>query len=508
MPFSSNPIGRAGRWLRAEMAAHPVRFVLAVGALFTLAMVNVRLFAAPGPWWRGWADQKAYLESAQAFLALDLDPARHWYPLAYPLTGAPFAGLLAAPFVPVNIACFALAFAGFRKVALRLGVGSTGAVLLFLAATLLDPRIAKLWVEPWTTSLSAAAIWLSLGMVADRLAGEGSGAARAAMLGALLMLVPLVRPADAAVVAMIAPFALWRMLLRDLAAMAGAGLGLFATYAALHLAIYGARWSDYVLLSREYGLNFSDLPWKAYVLLVDPSAWFPGETGLLRTMPWLLIGAAGLLLGLATLRGAARALWLCLGLSALAYCAVLFAYVDLLPSGMWRYNNVHYFKWMLPLFALSVMLFVRWARAAPRRSMALIAALVLASCIRPDPVVVGPAAPARALRFAGSGAWTDIYMARSAISDARGLQRNFFEYHQVPHGSTQVIAVALKQPFAGNERWMTSAPAPAWPRGAPGHEAKLAFSPVPFARLGTNWHIAPPCWAWRCAALDGQTLAE
>ena len=508
MPFSSNPIGRAWRWLRAEMEAHPVRFVLVVGALCTLAMVNVRLFAAPGPWWRGWADQKAYLESAQAFLALDMDPARHWYPLAYPLTGAPFAGLLAAPFVPVNIVCFALAFAGYRRVALRLGVGATGAVLLFLASTLLDPRIAKLWVEPWTTSLSAAAIWLALGMVADRLAGEGRGSARAAMLGALLMLVPLVRPADAAVVAVIAPFALWRMPQRDVAAMAAAGLGLLAAYAALHLAIYGARWSDYVLLSREYGLNFADLPWKAYVLLVDPSAWFPGESGLLRTMPWLLIGAAGLVLGLVTLRGPARALWLCLGLSVGAYCAVLFAYVDLLPSGMWRYNNVHYFKWLLPLFALSVLLFVRWARAIPGRSAALLGALVLASCIRPNPIVVGSDAPARALRFAGGGAWTDIYMARSAIRDARGLQRNFFEYHQMPQGATQVIAVALKQPFAGGERWMTSASMQVWPRGAPGHEAKLAFSPHPFERLGTRWQIAPPCWAWRCAGPSDQTLAE
>ncbi|MEI9849840.1 MAG: hypothetical protein WDN24_02050 [Sphingomonas sp.] len=57
-----------------------------------------------------------------------------------------------------------------------------------------------------------------------------------------------------------APFALWRPLVRErrfgVALRAGgAGLAVLAAYALLHLAIYGARWSDYVLLSRGIWLR-------------------------------------------------------------------------------------------------------------------------------------------------------------------------------------------------------------------------------------------------------------
>ncbi len=489
-----------GRIWRA-LDAHPARSVLIVGALVTLALVNVRLFAGGGPWWRGWADQKAYLESARAFLALDLDPARHWYPLLYPLTGAPFAGILAAPFVPANIACFALAFLGFRKVCARLGVSGAGAVLLWLAAALLDPRIARLWVEPWTTTLSAALIWLSLGMVADHLAGDRPTPRRAALLGALLAAIPLARPTDLAVAAIIAPFALWRLPLRAFITLAGAALAVFAAYLALHLAIYGARWSDYVLLSREYGLNFADLPWKAYVLLVDPQPWFPGETGLLREMPWLLFGAAGLILGGFRLRGPARALWLCLAAAALAYCVILFAYVDLLPSGMWRFNNIHYFKWLLPLFALASLLLIRWAHEMPRCTAAVLAALVLLSCVRPQAVLVGPAEPARALRFAAPAVpWAELYMARSGILDARGAWRNYFDYHQIPDGQETFVAVALKGRFAGEEMWMPSG-VNDWPlSGAPGRTPHFAdpYPRRPVERWGTRVVFGGPCWIVRC----------
>jgi hypothetical protein len=374
-------------------------------------------------------------------------------------------------------------------------------VLLFLATTLVDPRIAKLWVEPWTTTMSAAAIWLSLGIVADHLFGARLTAKRAALLGLLLMLIPLVRPADLAVSAVIAPFALWRMPLRSIAAMVGAGAALLAGFAALHLSIYGARWSDYVMLSREYGLNFADLTWKSYVLLVDPAQWFPGETGLLREMPWLLLGAAGLIVGLAVLRGPARALWLCLGSAALAYCLVLFAYVDLLPSGMWRYNNVHYFKWLLPMLALATLLFVRWVRQRPGLAGGVVAALLLLTCVRPEPVAVGADEPARALRFSTPPTpWTQIYMARSAISSRIKVQRNFFDYHQIPDGETQMIAVALKRPFIGQSFWVADAHL-RLPIGAPGHDLhdiQPVRSPA-LERLGTRWAISTPCWLVRCA---------
>lgn len=507
MPVSE-PLRRSQTWLLSELRDHPVRLVFLVGAIFTLALVNVKLFAGAGPWWRGWADQKAYLASARGFAALDFDPARHWYPLVYPLLGAPFAWL-AAPFVPANIACFGLAFAGFRRVCARLEVGGAASALLFLAATLLDPRIGKLWVEPWTTTLSAALMWFGFGLLADLLFGNRVAARRAGLFGMVLALIPLVRPADLPVAAILGLFALPPLLRqRCLIAAIAAGGATIAAYASLYLAIYGMRLSDYILLSGEYGFNFADLGWKAIMVLVAPEPWFPGATGLIGGMPWLLPGAAGLLLGLAVLRGPRQRLLLSLTLAALTYTIVMLAYVDLLPSGLWRFNNVHYFKWLFPLFALGALLLVRLGRQRRGWALVVITVLVLPTCLRFAPVPTS--GPARALRFASPSAeWMPIYAAKSVIADQRGVQRNYFDYHQMLASNGRVIAVTLKRPFAGGERWYGTAPSTAahWPAGSPAAEVALAgdWPEVPVERLQARLVFGIPCWLPGACV---QTLAE
>ncbi|WP_448664250.1 hypothetical protein ACG3SL_06110 [Sphingomonas sp. CJ20] len=491
---------------------HPVRTVLIAGALFTLALVNVKLFAAGGPWWRGWADQRAYLDSARAFAGLDFSAARHWYPLVYPLTGAPFAAWLAAPFVPVDIACFGIAFYGFSRVCAALGVGARTAALLFLATTLLDPRIAKLWVEPWTTTPSAALLWLAFGLVADLRSGAGFDRRRALVLGLALAAIPLVRPADVVVGALVALFALGPVLRRRLLLpVLGGGVAIVAVYGALHVSIYGPRASDYMLLSQAYGLNIGDLGWKLQVLLLDPAPWFPGEVGLLRAMPWLVPGAAGLVLALVRLRGEARMLaaWLCA--AALVYCVTLFAYVDLLPSGMWRFNNVHYFKWLLPLFGLGAVLLVREGARAPLGAVAALVAVLLPTCLRAVPVPVAADAPAKALVFdAAPALWADIYAARATIADRRGVQRNIFDYHQIQRPDGRVVAVALKRRFAGDEAWRrrVADDAALWPHGAPVRDVTMggAWPRAPRGRYDWTLGVGVPCWIVPAACV--QTLAE
>lgn len=480
--------------LRREFALHPVRSVAAIGLLYTLALINVKLFAAAGPWWRGWADQQRYLESARAFLHFDLSAERHWYPLLYPLGGAPF-GWMPAPFVPINIACFALAFAGFRRVCARLDVGQGAAALLFLATTLLDWRVAKLWVEPWSTTLSTALLWLALAEAADWIAGEGR---RPALLGALLGLAVLARPSDLSIAAVIAPFAMWRPVIREgqwrvaLAAALG-GLAVLAGYALLHLAIYGARWSDYALLSREMGFNFADLPWRLVVLLVAPEPWFPGDPGLLRAMPWLILGAAGLILAPFALKGKRRALAACLGLAALAYCLTMAAYVDLLPSGMFRYNNVHYFKWLFPLFGLAALLLVRLGRERRVVAAGILGGLLVLSCFRYDGAQVAEGEPARGLLFVQPDVPKEaIYFAHSTI-DGR---RNVFDYHQLVDGEHAMFAVALKGDFTGPGAWNPAGdPAAVFPVGSPGVKAGLpARAQAPVARIGTQLKFGYPRW--------------
>ena len=486
--------------VRRHLAEHPVRTIAVLWTLYTLVAINVKLFDPRGPWWRDWLDQKAYLASSRAFLHFDLNPDLHWYPLLYPLAGAPFAWM-PAPYVPINTLCYVLVFVGFRRICARFDVGNMSAVLLFIATTALDRRIINLWVEPWTTTLSAAFVWLAFAEAARMMFGDAKQ--RPALLGALLMGIALVRPADVVISALIGLFALWRPVIVErrfaaLLAVAASALAPLAAYAALYLAIYGPRLTDYTILSRDYGFNFADLGWKASILLVDPSAWFPGETGFLREIPWTLIGVAGLVLGVIQLRGAQRALALCLLLSGLAYCVLMLAYVDLLPTGFWRYFNVHYFKWLLPMLGLFTLLFVRWF---DRRALTVLAVLVLLTCFHVTPRPAAAGEPAKALVFATPDASAaDIFVARSVIRDARGDQRNPADYHQLLVGR-EVVAMAFKRRFEGDALWYGATPPGMahWPNRS-GHSDVVLPGPwpqTPVARWATQLRFGYPCWAPR-----------
>ncbi len=113
-------------WLRRQASEHPVRSAALLCLAVTLAMVNLKLFAPGGPWWRGWSDQRLYLESARAFAAFDFDPARHWYPLPYPLAGArPSPGCRRPSCQSTSPATRPLSRA-FRSIAARFGLGAGG----------------------------------------------------------------------------------------------------------------------------------------------------------------------------------------------------------------------------------------------------------------------------------------------------------------------------------------------------------------------------------------------
>jgi hypothetical protein len=314
------------------------------------------------------------------------------------------------------------------------------------------------------------------------------------------MLAAMVRPADVAIGAVVAPFALWRPVVRErrigvlLKAAAGA-LAVLAAYALLYLAIYGWRWSDYVMLSRAYGFSFGDLGWSAFVLLVQPGPWFPGEHGILRDMPWLIFALAGLIAGAFALRGTPRALLLCLGMAGLAYCTLLLAYVDLVPTGLWRFNNIHYFKWLFPMAGLMTWLFVR---QFDRRSAAVLAALLLLSGLRYEAVPAAPGEPAKALAFEAPDApWLDIYWARSVIADRKGVQRSPLDYHQLAVADGRVMAVAFKRDFAGDERWHgVTPPGIDFPKSAGRLDVTLpgAWPRAPVARYATRLTYGYPCW--------------
>ena len=487
-------------------AAWPFVALTLAWLLSVVRVVGLPGLCAPALlYWHDWQDQALYVRSATALAAGNLDPALHYYPLLYPLLGVPFLRLWPSqPFFFVNLACYLLAFHGFRSVARAFGVPAWGATLLFAATTLAQFGIAKLWIEPWTTTPAAGLLWLALGAMAQLWAadtvqspsalprrrpgpgrdgqsndampyhangphlgpglrrGGGAGGMRGPIvLGLSLGLLPFARPGDAiigAIIAAAAALALYRA--RDVRAAAsavGAFALAFAMLAAPFIAIYGVGPSPYMLYSAQYGFNFAWLGWKAYVLLVDPRAWFGEGIGLLDYSPWLLLGGAGLVAACSATPREGRPVTIALAAAGIVYIVLMLAYVDLLPTGLWRFNNLHYFKWVLPLFGVFGL---RLLIDAWRRPSVLLALLPvsLALTIRLEPVRVAPDAPARMVVFpAPRGAeWLPTYFATAWASDTQGELRNSFDYHQILVGD-RVRAIALRRPFAGQECWLGDA---------------------------------------------------
>jgi hypothetical protein len=465
--------GRAAARAAWPFALLALAWLLTVVRVVGLAGLRDPMFL----YWHDWQDQGLYVRSASALAAGNLDPALHYYPLLYPVLGLPFLTVWPSqPFFFANLACYLLAFHGFRGVGRAFGLPLWGAVLLFGATTLAQFDIAKLWIEPWTTTPAAALLWLALGAMArlwdftaprpPALPGlrRGSGARRdrarsgAIILGLSLGLLPFARPGDAiigAIIALAAAAALYRA--RDLRAACHA-IGAFAVAVALlgtlFVAIYGFGPSPYMRYSALYGFNFAWFGWKAYVLLVDPRAWFGEGMGLLEYAPWLLLGGAGLIAAAVATPAARRPVTLAVAAAGVAYTVLMLAYVDLLPTGLWRFNNLHYFKWLFPLFGLFALRFVLDARRRPLLLGALVPVL-LALTIRVAPVLVPGDVPARMVVFPAprEAKWLPTYFATAWLTDARGEQRNSFDYHQILVDG-RVRAVALRRPFAGNERWL------------------------------------------------------
>jgi hypothetical protein len=482
------------RRLASERFAHFA--ALALGWLVTW----VRVATPAGlrePYWTTWQDQTLYVRSAAAFARGDFATAEHWYPLLYPLAGAPFLALSPRqPFFIVNLACYLLAFAGFRRVAAVFAVPAWPAAALFAATTLLQFDFAKPWIEPWTTTASAALLWLAFGAATRLWTAEQLERWHAGVLGAAVALTPFARPGDAPVVMFAALLGAAAFLRpqgvrtslgskagnRNVGAtptsnaarssatpvwwfMLGAGAGAFALAAIPWLLVYGPAPSPYMLFSAQYGFNFGWLGWKAYVLLVDPHGWFGGGTGLLKRAPWLILGAAGLVQACMFGPRISRVAALALGAAATLYTCMMLAYVDLLPSGLWRYNNVHYFKWLLPLFGLFAVRFILVGLRKPA-TLACAVPFVAALAVRIVPVPVGPQAPARLLIFSEpvGSVWSDLYFATASIEDSTGVQRNSFDYHQLIDAGG-VRAVALRRRFTGDERWIGNARVAAQLRG-------------------------------------------
>lgn len=457
----------------------------------------------PLGWW-GWWDQSLYLRSARAFADGSFSPDQHWYPLAYPLIGAPFVGFWPrhAFFVP-DLLCLVAAYVAFLAFAEAAGVAAGWAALLFLLSSVAFEVLQAVWAEPWTSTLSTALIWWLLALTARHLAPPTAERRRNVRVapsiatGVLAVCIVFTRPIDALVVAIwgagVAGFAVRDRAWQSVLALwpIGAGMLLASVPAILlWLRIYGAAPSPYVIQSRSIGFEFHALWWKTALLLLTPQPWFPAGSGMIARFPWLLFGIAGILALPWIVRGRALRLLALLAVMIVGYCVLFFAYVDLLPTGLWRFLNIHYFAWAIPGYALLAALLVRdlagkrWPRGVAVAAIIGTAALL---CVRVVPRAVSADEPAKAVDFAGPmPPFVDTFlMGALAVRDANGVLHDYSDFRGLIYpGGVRVIGI--RRELTGPVEWV------------PGSAPQGFERTIPDARWAELIRLAwPPRWIRR-----------
>ncbi len=444
------------------------------GAVLIAALYVKVYFANPAlptttidGWWTWW-DQSNYLKSATALLHRDFSVGLYVYPLGYSAIGALFVGITPVhPFFVPNLlallGCY-FAFIGFARC---VGAHPVLAVLLFLGASVCDPELFQHWVVPWTTIPVAALIWISLWLTGHYvLQPERTPAKRRYfVVGLLAASVMAIHPVDV----LVPGIALLAMLLCDwiekrpvvhhLVSAIYGGLCIVVPYVLVYLRIYHFHTTDYFEQSAKIGFVFWNFPWKSYVVFFDPYPWFAEGRGILQRAPWIALALPALLLLLARqIHRASRreaVIWL-LAAATVVYTCLYVAYVDLLPSGIWRYGNIHYFTWVMPAYALLGFLFIQrlfqQRRAIP--VAALIAALVMLS-IRLEPREVSADSPALMIdsKF-DCGGWANTYMGKFTVADTNGQLQSVYGVRALPMPEG-VRFIAIRRPLVGHIAFVT-----------------------------------------------------
>ena len=321
----------------------------------------------PLGWW-GWADQGRYIEASRNYWSLPIRAGEQFYPPLYPALGAVFLPLSELhSYLPIDLALYLIYVIAFM-VAFGDVIGRWLS-LVALVIGLFQYKILTLqWVIPWTSTLSAA-LGMSAFLLFQRFVKRradanwtlGSRTLNGALCGLLVGLAAPTRPGDFiafnAVLFAYAGLTLYdwiagptyagRKGLVALISAAVAALLPLTSYLSFNAVLFGDPMGGYLAIPNTLGGFVPDKTLaNAYSHILDAVTYFAE-----RKADWLSV-VPPLVLGLCCLPFA-----LAFGpaLFRVAACAVVlnmflvYSYADAVPTGQFRYFNIHYFKWMYPV---------------------------------------------------------------------------------------------------------------------------------------------------------------
>jgi hypothetical protein len=465
-----SPQGWEGEGARRKLT--PILSCILLTAL--VATAHILTYPSYAPFHDG-LDQSYYLEAARAWASLDLSPARHHYLPLYPLLGAAFVWLTPAqPFMLPDLICLLASLLIFVRIGRRLAPGwsDVALALCFLVAVASGKwMFFWLWVVPWTSTGSAPLQYLAV-LLALRF-GERPQPGPAAALGASIALVAGFRPSDAGVLAATTGAYTLLALTRDRATLrtytltTGAALaGLLAgalPWVAAHMAIFGTQGGPYIQKSAAIGFEWRLLPMRWVTLAIDPRPMLPTGNGIAEVLPWVIPGIAGMLAALIPRPGRPVAPATLAAATVSLHWALYLTYRDLNPDGLWRFVNIHYFKWTFPFLTLWAAQFaVALAQGRAARTRALAAAVLTLALFawrpllrKPETVDVaavpnasggeslrlspGLARLNRALFLGLSGRWEDIHAGKFILHDGGAEFRSQYDFKVLPTANGALI---------------------------------------------------------------------
>ncbi len=322
----------------------------------------------PLGWWE-WFDQGQYMLAVKAFAVGNLSPENHYYPPLYPYLGSLFFGFLPVhPFFFINLFAFVLFCLGFVVFARRY-VSNGLACAILVVSVYCNKALMENFVIPWTTACTITAVatavlvlsWIQRQSFCSRRTLLGFGLVLSLAFGAL----GLARPLDALLAGIFFPAYLllaWckqpdqavsrrlvDIVLVALILLVGplVSVGLFLRF---NDVVFGSPFGGYFnATANASGYFLLEFPKKAMSLLVDSkSLYLEPRASLISHYPWLLLSLGGMVLAL--LRG--DLLLRAVVLAVVVQFSLYIPYGDLLPNGVWRYLNIHYFKWTVPFLGL------------------------------------------------------------------------------------------------------------------------------------------------------------
>ena len=398
----------------------------------------------PGDGWWGWFDQGQYLKITKQLSAGDwFNPDKYYPPLysAIPAALDRFLGSSEAYFVTDIALCltfFGGLFLNFKHYLNPLA--ALGSVVLMYG---LSGITYEQWIIPWTTNLSSTLlIWIGLLLNWEYRTKRTNPSwtnkrATAAWLltGLMIWVRPFeIIPAGVLCIGLTSTQIMRRLRLdhaptiRGLAPIfAGPGIAFASTiamYAAYNLQTFRTWEPSYSKTINSMGFSPLDLRFKFISLITDSSTYGINDGHLSHALPFIIPLAALSILSLFFLAAPQKILVI----AALTNFVGYLSFNDLVPTGLFTFNNIHYFTWSLAVFGVAAIaalkVLIKTSVQQPqfrRQHLPILAGLWTAITI----TLMNAQAQPNTIQLAASSTTINCPLERSKTSKIRGKARQY-----------------------------------------------------------------------------------